>query len=234
MKENEIAVLFAAGKGNRLLPITETIPKPLIAVNGTPMIESLIEAYKSAGVDEIYIVVGYKKELFSYLTTKYSNVTLVENPEFQTKNNISSFHAVRDHIGAHNAFLSDADLMVNNVDFLKADHPNTCFFGKYLPGETKEWVFKVNNGRMTELCCGGCDDYNLVGISYWKKDDLQQLKTEVDSVYQNPGHENLFWEEVAANHLDELYVTVFPVAENAIFEIDTIEELIAMDPSYQE
>ncbi|MBR5328680.1 MAG: NTP transferase domain-containing protein, partial [Firmicutes bacterium] len=96
MKEKEIAVLFAAGKGNRLLPLTETIPKPLIAVNGTPMIESLIEAYKSAGVDEIYIVVGYKKEDFAYLTEKYPQVELVENKDYQTTNNISSFYALGD------------------------------------------------------------------------------------------------------------------------------------------
>ncbi|MBQ4092705.1 MAG: NTP transferase domain-containing protein, partial [Firmicutes bacterium] len=81
MNEKEIAVLFAAGKGSRLLPLTEQIPKPLIKVKGKPMIETLIEAYQQHGIKEIHIVLGYKNEQFAYLTQKYQHDFLTENTE---------------------------------------------------------------------------------------------------------------------------------------------------------
>lgn len=234
MNEKEIAVLFAAGKGSRLLPLTEQIPKPLIKVKGKPMIETLIEAYQQHGIKEIHIVVGYKKEQFAYLTQKYQNVFLTENKEYLTKNNISSFYAIKEKLGDCSAFLCDADLYVNKTDFLSKERKNTCFIGKYIPGETTEWVFKIKDGRMTELRQGGCDDYNLVGISYWKKDDLTALKEEVIRAYQKPGHENLFWEEIANLLMDQCTITVMPIEKDNIYEIDTIRELIDMDPSYTE
>lgn len=56
------AVILAAGKGTRMLPLTETIPKVLIEVNGKPFLQHLIERVQEAGFDEIGIVVGYLGE----------------------------------------------------------------------------------------------------------------------------------------------------------------------------
>jgi bifunctional UDP-N-acetylglucosamine pyrophosphorylase/glucosamine-1-phosphate N-acetyltransferase len=58
------AVILAAGKGKRLMPITSSRPKPMIPLAGKPLLEHTILGLKDAGIDEILVIVGYKEELF--------------------------------------------------------------------------------------------------------------------------------------------------------------------------
>ena len=57
------AVILAAGKGTRMKDITKTIPKPMVVVNGKPMLEQIVNAVKDAGITSIGMVVGYKREM---------------------------------------------------------------------------------------------------------------------------------------------------------------------------
>ncbi|MFX1572916.1 MAG: bifunctional sugar-1-phosphate nucleotidylyltransferase/acetyltransferase [Promethearchaeota archaeon] len=57
------AVIIAAGKGKRLMPITSSRPKPMIPLAGKPLLEHTILGLKDAGVDEILLIVGYKKNI---------------------------------------------------------------------------------------------------------------------------------------------------------------------------
>ena len=61
------AIFLAAGFGSRLVPVTLNTPKPLVRVNGTRIIDTLIDACLSIGIDEIYVVRGYLGEQFDQL-----------------------------------------------------------------------------------------------------------------------------------------------------------------------
>ena len=69
----ENALILAAGKGTRMWPLTENIPKPLLPICGLPIIERQIQELKKVGVKKLYILIGYQmKELSDYLGgTKY-------------------------------------------------------------------------------------------------------------------------------------------------------------------
>lgn len=56
------AVILAGGKGTRLKPITDFVPKPLIPVNNIPIIEWQIKYLKKFGINEFVICSGYKTE----------------------------------------------------------------------------------------------------------------------------------------------------------------------------
>lgn len=53
------AVIMAGGEGTRLRPITETIPKPMVKIGGTPLLERQIQRLKNAGVNKVYLSVNY-------------------------------------------------------------------------------------------------------------------------------------------------------------------------------
>ena len=56
------AVILAAGKGTRMLPLTKDIPKPLLEINGKPFICYLLENLDKAGYTKVFLVVEYLKE----------------------------------------------------------------------------------------------------------------------------------------------------------------------------
>src|SRR3989338_7879283 len=55
------AVIMAAGRGVRMLPLTKTIPKVLVEVNGRPFLWYVIDNLHTAGITDICLIVSYKK-----------------------------------------------------------------------------------------------------------------------------------------------------------------------------
>ena len=82
------AIIMAAGTASRFAPLSYEKPKALIEVRGEVLIERQIRQLKAAGIEKIFLVVGYKKEQFEYLTQKYG-VVLIENKEYRIRNNHS-------------------------------------------------------------------------------------------------------------------------------------------------
>ena len=67
------AIILAGGRGKRLRPITDKIPKPLIPINNKPLIERTIKYLKKYGITEIIISSGYKSNLIEKFLKKKKN-----------------------------------------------------------------------------------------------------------------------------------------------------------------
>jgi len=67
------AIILAGGRGKRLRPITDKIPKPLILINEKPLIERTIKYLKKYGITEIIISSGYKSDLLEKFLKKKKN-----------------------------------------------------------------------------------------------------------------------------------------------------------------
>ena len=67
------AIILAGGRGKRLRPITDKIPKPLIPINNKPLIERTIKYLKKYGITEIIISSGYKSNLIEKFLRKNKN-----------------------------------------------------------------------------------------------------------------------------------------------------------------
>lgn len=65
------AIILAGGRGKRLRPITDYVPKPLIPLNNVPILEWQLKYLKNFGVDEAIICTGYKTEMIeNYFSMK--------------------------------------------------------------------------------------------------------------------------------------------------------------------
>jgi NDP-sugar pyrophosphorylase family protein len=56
------AVIFAGGRGERLRPLTDHLPKPMAPVNGVPFLDYLIKTLEDAGISKILFLLGYRAE----------------------------------------------------------------------------------------------------------------------------------------------------------------------------
>ena len=59
------AMVLAAGLGTRLRPVTDTIPKPLVEINGRPLIDHALDRLTLAGVERVVVNVHYKAEMMA-------------------------------------------------------------------------------------------------------------------------------------------------------------------------
>ncbi len=225
---------MAAGLGSRMRPLTEKVPKPLVKVYNRSMIDTVISALEKRGIEHIYIVVGYLGEQFDFLTEKYPNITIIKNTEYNEKNNISSIHAAAEVMKTADCFICEADLFISDPSIFKSKLDHSCYYGKMVKDYSDDWVFDLDpNGFITRIGKGGTDTYNMVGVSYFKQNDAKIIADAVIEAYKHEGHEQLYWDEIVDQQLDNLKLVINRVSAEQIMEIDSVEELKAFDPNFE-
>ena len=226
------AIIMAAGKGERMHPLTEKVPKPLIRVNGRRMIDSVIEGLRANGIFEIYIVVGHLKEQFEELKILYPGVELIENPYYETCNNISSLYVVRDHL--ENCMILDGDQIISDPSILAPEFERSGYNAVWTDEETTEWLMTVENGIVTGCSrTGGSRGWQLYSISRWSAEDGAKLKKHLELEFDVKKNRQIYWDDVAMFcHPEEYTLGIRPMRAEDIIEIDSLEELIAADPTY--
>ena len=228
------AILFAAGFGSRMRPITISTPKPLVRVHGTRIIDRLIDALLSVGVDEIYIVRGYLKDSFDQLLAKYPTLKFIDNPLFDTTNNISSALVAKDHF--QNAYAFESDLLIENTALITKYQYASNYLA--IPVErTDDWYFDASeDGVITHIAKGkDAPCWQMVGCSYWSAADGKRLSRDIPEVFARGGEcEQIFWDDVALDRKPEDYaIHVRQCTADDITEIDSFAELQEIDPAYR-
>jgi len=227
------AIIVAAGIGKRMRPLTNEIPKPLVPVNGIPMIDTIINGLKENGITEIYVVVGYLKEKFETWAKTHPEVTLIENPYYETCNNISSLYVAREHL--ENVIILDGDQIINNNKILSPEFERSGYNCVWTEGETDEWLISVENDIVVSCSrTGGSKGWQLYSISRWNASDGKKLREYVQSEFEQ-GNRDIYWDDIALFVKPELFkLGIVPMKKEDIKEIDNLEELKMIDSSYED
>ena len=226
------AIIMAAGLGSRMQPVTLTTPKPLVKVNGTRMIDTVIQALHHNGIYEIYVVVGYLKEQFFDLETQYPGVKIIENPYYNTCNNISSLYVARQYL--NDVIILDGDQIIYHNEILHPEFTRSGYNCVWTDSETNEWLLTVENDIVTSCSrTGGKSGWQLYSISRWTKEDGARLRSHLELEFEEKKNRQIYWDDVALFcHPEDYTLSIMEMHEDDIIEIDDITELATIDPSY--
>lgn len=223
------AVIMAAGMSSRFAPVSYEKPKGVLTVRGEVLIERQIEQLMAAGITDITVVVGYKKEYFFYLTHKYG-VKIVVNPEYSTKNNHASLWLVKDKLKNTYICSSDDYFTINPFEPYVYE---SYYAARYVEGETNEWCIETGaNQRITGVNIGGADSWIMLGHVYFDKTFSNRFAKILEQEYPRFETKDKLWEQLYIDHIKELDMVVKPYPDDVIYEFDSLNDVRKFDPDF--
>ncbi|MCI8824624.1 MAG: NTP transferase domain-containing protein [Lachnospiraceae bacterium] len=216
------AVILAAGFGMRMLPINTETPKGLLEIHGEPLIERQIKHLHKAGIQEIYVVVGFMKEQYEYLIDEYG-VKLIVNRDYATKNNLHSIKLVLPYLS--NTYIVPCDIWCDRNPFCSHE-----LYSWYMVSDLVDNESSVRVNRKMELTTisdqsGG---NAMIGISYLLEEQAAVVREKVSRMCVEKCFDAAFWEE-ALYERNKMIVQARVVHTADVVEINTYEQLRELD-----
>lgn len=163
-------VIMAGGKGTRMHPITNIIPKPLVPIGEKTIIEKIMDDFISIGIKEFYVSINYKAEMIkNYFANGYRCVEINFIEETNFYGTAGSLSLLKDKIKS-TFFVSNCDILVdqdlskvidyhesngNKITIIAALLQNSIAYGTLETGndgllislkEKPEFTHKINSG----------------------------------------------------------------------------------------
>ena len=220
-------VIMAGGKGTRLYPYTKILPKPLIPIGDTPIVERIIDCYVEYGIDEYYMTVNYKKGMlrsyFNDLAHNY-NVKFVE--EDKPLGTGGSIKLIDDKFDKP-LFVTNCDALIradyadiydhhikcgNDITMVSALKNITVPYGVVNSGENGELISLEEKPTLSYFINTGMYVINPETIELIPDDIMFHMTHLVEKVMKNGGK-----------------VGTYPISEDSFLDMGEFEEMKRME-----
>ncbi|MEZ4502975.1 MAG: aminotransferase class I/II-fold pyridoxal phosphate-dependent enzyme [Dehalococcoidia bacterium] len=174
------AVILAAGKGDRLQPLTNDVPKCLVELGGEPLLTRALTALAAQGVTEAVIVVGHLGEVIrERVGTRFAglDVRYVEAPDYETTNNIRSLWDARDYLD-EDVLLVEADVAFEDgvIEALQRAPASAAAVAPFEREFSGTAVTCGPDGRIASFVLGADQDASFSRATAWKTVNVYALR----------------------------------------------------------
>jgi len=146
------AVILAAGEGKRLRPFTETMPKVMLPVANKPVLEYVFDAARNCGIDEIIVVVGYKKEVIMEYFKNYKGIKITYAIQDKQLGTAHALLQAKNKLNDSFIVLSGDNIIdQNSISKLIKDNSEYSILIKEHPHPSKYGVVFVEKAILKEL-----------------------------------------------------------------------------------
>jgi L-glutamine-phosphate cytidylyltransferase len=98
MPRTNRALILAAGEGKRLRPWTDSVPKPLVPVNGRAILDRTLDALQKNGIERVTVVAGHLENVLRNHLANRREIDIIANPRFRETNSMFSLLLGLSHI----------------------------------------------------------------------------------------------------------------------------------------
>ena len=174
------AIILAGGRGKRLRPITDYVPKSLVSIKNIPIIEWQIKYLKKYGVDEVIICTGYKTKMIeNYLDIKNTGVKIKFSIEKSPLGTGGAIKKAGKMINDKSFFVINGDV-ITNIDLKKlVKKPNSI---ASIELRTKFGTLETDGSKVSKFREKKEISYLWMnaGIYYLQKEILKDLPNKGD------------------------------------------------------
>lgn len=216
------AVILAAGRGQRMVPLTDELPKPMAPYNGSTLIAQGI-AKIIQRVPKVHVTVGYKKAMLAQHVIEHG-ASSVFNTEGQS-NSWWLYHTLLKHLDEPVCVLTcdnvvDIDFDMLEENYLELDRP-ACMLVPVLPvaGIAGDYIFHENH-LVTKLSRHEKSEMYCSGIQILNPARINRLAEEGENFYS-------VWNQLIEQR--QLFVSSF--YPKKWFSVDTLEHLMLLNSS---
>ena len=234
------AIILAAGMGKRLGHLTHQDTKCMLKVNGLTLIERSLNILVKNNLTQVVIVVGFARmRLMNFLGTSYKGLPIkyVENPIYDTTNNIYSLYLAKEFLKQEDTLLLESDLIYDEKiieKVLNHPFPNLAIVDKYeswmdgtvvtLNGDDDILSFvSGENFKYKEVDCY----YKTVNIYKFSKDFSSKNYIPFLEAYSIALGRNEYYEQVlrVLLTLEQQDLKALRLTGEKWYEIDDIQDL---------
>ena len=176
------ALILAAGKGTRMWPLSENTPKPLLPLGGLPIIERQIQELKKVGVENLYILIGYRmKEISDYLKGRELDVKITYIVQEQQK---GTGHAVNQAKGKIKGsfYCLNGDIVINaeNLERLGSNEDKLTMMVTKVADGSNFGVVESKNGYLVSIIEKGISGEGVINAGIFLFNE--KIFTAIDGI----------------------------------------------------